>query len=403
MRLIWMFASLVVLASAGTPEDTSKQRYDNYRYDIWKDYDKHSKQLHIMVNPTEEKRFQLFLQLYGISNEILISNLQSLIDDESVENTRAAPTFGWTRYHNLAGIEAWLDEILATYPDVTEELVIGKSYEGRNIRGLKISYKAGNPGVVVESNIHGCEWITSATATWFINQLLSSDDRVIRDLAENHDWYIVPVLNVDGFVYSHEKNRLWRKTRQPSKVSSCIGADPNRNFDSHWMEEGGSDDPCAQNYAGLHAFSEPEIKAWSDFLISIKDKANVFLSFHSYSQLVLSPYGHTDLEFPDNYDHMMQVAKAYADAVKALPYGTVYHYGSSATTLYLVSGGAKEWAYNELDIKLTYTIEFRDSGRYGFVLPAAFILPNCEEAMTGIVALLAECEELGYLKPKYKL
>lgn len=99
------------------------------------------------------------------------------------------------------------------------------------------------------------------------------------------------------------------------------------------MEEGGSEDPCAPNYAGSHAFSEPEIKAWSDFLISIRDKANVFLAFHSYSQLVLSPYGHTDLEFPDNYDHMMQVAKAYADAVKALPYGTVYHYGSSATTL----------------------------------------------------------------------
>ncbi|XP_034489383.1 carboxypeptidase B2-like [Drosophila innubila] len=69
----------------------------------------------------------------------------------------------------------------------------------------------------------------------------------------------------------------------------------------------------------------------------------------------------------------------------------------------MVSGGAKEWAYNELDIKLTYTIEFRDTGRYGLVLPPAFILPNCEEALTGLVALMAECKKLGYLKPKFKL
>lgn len=116
----------------------------------------------------------------------------------------AASTFGWTRYHKLPEIEAWLDGILATYPDVTEGFEVGKSFEGRTIRGLKISYKSGNPGVFIESNIHANEWITSATCTWFINELLSSADEQVRHMAESHDWYIVPVLNVDGFVYSHE-------------------------------------------------------------------------------------------------------------------------------------------------------------------------------------------------------
>lgn len=129
----------------------------------------------------------------------------SLIDIESEANTRATQAFGWTRYHNLTDIEAWLDGILAAYPTVTEGFEIGKSYEGRTIRGLKISYKTGNPGVFIESNIHAREWITSATATWFINELLTSQDDLVRELAESHDWYIVPVLNVDGFAYSHEK------------------------------------------------------------------------------------------------------------------------------------------------------------------------------------------------------
>lgn len=61
----------------------------------------------------------------------------------------------------------------------------------------------GNPTIFIESNIHAREWITSSTATWFINELLTSTDPVIMDLAQNIDWYIIPVLNVDGFHYTH--------------------------------------------------------------------------------------------------------------------------------------------------------------------------------------------------------
>lgn len=69
----------------------------------------------------------------------------------------------------------------------------------------------------------------------------------------------------------------------------------------------------------------------------------------------------------------------------------------------LATGATIDWAYNEQDIKITYTIEFRDQGRYGFVLPPAFIIPNAEEALIGIVALLAEAKELGYLEIKSSL
>lgn len=127
--------------------------------------------------------------------------------DEETKASEISPDneeFGWTRYYELEDIEKWLDGILAAYPTVTEAFEIGKSYEGRTIRGIKISYKAGNPGIFIESNIHAREWITSATATWFINQLLTSADTQVRNLAENYDWYIIPVYNVDGFEYSHK-------------------------------------------------------------------------------------------------------------------------------------------------------------------------------------------------------
>ncbi|KAH8293119.1 hypothetical protein KR044_005420 [Drosophila immigrans] len=418
--IIPLLACLVLAQAASVAKD-EKVRYDNHAvykiklsnalqrqlllqlakrhqsYNLWNES---PSELHLMVSPNAKSEFEKHLNNANVTADIFIPNVQALIDTENT-NTRAAQSFGWTRYNTLAEIETWLDEILAKYSDVTEEIIIGKSYEGRTIRGIKISYKTGNPGVFIESNIHAREWITSATATWFINELLSSEDELIRELAESHDWYIVPVLNVDGFAYTHEKDRLWRKTRQPVSTSSCIGADPNRNYDVHWMENGGaSKDPCAEDFAGPNPFSEPEIKAMSEYLNSVKDQVNVLLAFHSYSQLLLSPYGHTDVQYPENYADLLTAAMAYADAVEALPYGTVYDYGSAATMLYTASGATNDYAY-QLGIKIAYTVEFRDKGFFGFVLPPAFIIPNAEEALIGIIALLAKCKTLGYLALKY--
>lgn len=130
------------------------------------------------------------------------------------------------------------------------------------------------------------EWITSATATWFINELLTSRDLVVRDLAENIDWYIIPVLNVDGFVYTHTTDRMWRKTRQPTS-SLCFGTDPNRNFDYLWFTGGASNNPCSETYAGPNAFSEPETRALSTYYDSMHKNVSAYISFHSYGQYLM--------------------------------------------------------------------------------------------------------------------
>lgn len=157
-----------------------------------------------------------------------------LIDsDKSTFQQRA---FDWTSYHTLDEIYAWLDNLLITHSNILTNIVIGQSFENRTIRAVKLSHKAGNPAIFIESHIHANEWITSATATWLLNELLTSTDLDVVELAQNIDWYIVPVLNVDGFVYTHEHDRMWRKTRQPHSIF-CNGADPNRNFDRFWRRK----------------------------------------------------------------------------------------------------------------------------------------------------------------------
>lgn len=70
--------------------------------------------------------------------------------------------------------------------------------------------------------------------------------------------------------------------------------------------------------------------------------------------------------------------------------GPRYSLGSSGRLLYPASGGSDDWAKGKMGIKYSYTLELRDSGRYGFVLPASFIQPTAKEAYAAVRAIVSE-------------
>ncbi|KAJ9590885.1 hypothetical protein L9F63_016090, partial [Diploptera punctata] len=199
----------------------------------------------------------------------------------------------------LDKIYEFLDSLIYHFPYATP-ITLGNSYEGRPIRGVKISYKSNNPGVFLESGTHAREWIAPATALFILNELLTSEDKSVRFIAENYDWYIFPSVNPDGYEYSHQVNRLWRKNRRPV-TEWCFGVDMNRNFDINWSA--GEYDPCRQTYPGPNAFSEPETKNLANFVMSIANNIQVYLSLHSYSQLLMFPYAYTHDHTP-NHDEL---------------------------------------------------------------------------------------------------
>ena len=57
-------------------------------------------------------------------------------------------------------------------------------------------------------------------------QPISDVDKVLA----KYDIYIVPVVNVDGYEFTHVGDRMWRKTRSNCRISRCCGVDPNRNW-----------------------------------------------------------------------------------------------------------------------------------------------------------------------------
>ncbi|KAG8250451.1 hypothetical protein J6590_101274 [Homalodisca vitripennis] len=298
---------------------------------------------------------------------------------------------------------SYLEYLQSTYPNLVEIFTIGKSSEGRPLKVVKISSDSSREvkrAIWIDGGTHGREWITPAVALYFIRQLVEHYAKY-RNIVDTMDWYIMPVMNPDGYEYSHSKDRFWRKSRAPNKPSSdserrgrlfwsygesCKGVDLNRNWDFHWSERGASDDPCKETYAGARAFSEPETKAVADFIMDHKDRMAAFITLHSYSQMWLVPWGYTRSRVKD-YDDLVYVGRKAIEALKKV-HGTEYDIGTSTSLLYPTSGSADDWAKGKAGIKYSYTVELRDKGSYGFLLPAAQITPTGRETFAAVRALV---------------
>lgn len=218
----------------------------------------------------------------------------------------------------------------------------------------------------IDGGIHAREWVSPATVTYILNELTTNWDEQpahIRGIT----WYIMPVMNPDGYEYSRNVNRLWRKNRSASHRPNCFGVDLNRNFDISWKGYGSSTNPCSDTYRGATPASELETKAVSEFLEKRKYNLESYLTYHSYGQLVVYPYAYKAVKVRD-----AAVLQRVADtAVSRIYQRTATTYRASVTheVLGIAGGGSDDWSRDALGVTYVYTVELRDRGYYGFVLP----------------------------------
>ncbi|XP_072044475.1 carboxypeptidase B-like [Amphiura filiformis] len=252
--------------------------------------------------------------------------------------------------------------------------------------GHSISTGGNKKAVVIHGAIHAREWITPATVIYLAKYLVEGGADA-RNLLNKFDFYIIPVLNVDGYAYTWTSNRLWRKTRKPNVGSDCVGTDPNRNFATGWGGAGSSEEPCSEIYHGTVPFSEPETAAIRDFVSSLGggDGVALYIDYHCFSQLWLIPYGYTDT-VPANYDTQFAGAEAACTAIKGV-HGMEYVSGNIYDVIYPASGESIDYMYAGQGVQFSYSPEGRDTGKYGFILPDCYIQPSGEENWAAFKAI----------------
>jgi len=293
-------------------------------------------------------------------------------------------------YRTWDEINTWEDQVAAAYPTLVEVAFVANSYENRPLRVMKVTSPTnkGKKSVIFwEGGIHAREWIAHATMLYMVSKLttLYGTDTTVTNFLNNFEVHIVPVVNPDGYVWTWTNDREWRKTRKPNTGSPCIGTDPNRNWDDHWCEQGASTNPCSDSYCGNKAFSEPEVLAMAQYVNNTNKAQKIlqFIDYHSYSQLYMAPYGWSPAPPPDAVVQQT-LGQGSCNAIKGVN-GLTYQYGRIYEIIYPASGSSADWGYDVGKVTYSYGIELRDTGEYGFLLPADQIVPQGEEIWASLL------------------
>jgi len=322
--------------------------------------------------------------MIGDLDGLIASQMQNFADRANEEDYNK-------NYHSIEEITARLQFFANNFENVDFIASVGSTIENRNVPALRFG-AVGTPSnpvptVWLECGIHAREWITSATCLYFTQKLFEGSKSEYKDLFDGLQFYLVPSVNPDGLTFSQKTNRLWRKNRRQNADGS-YGVDLNRNFGDHWNKGGSSTVPSSDTYMGTAPFSEPESANIVAFLNKIESEGAVIeagIDFHSYSQLLLRPYGWTTPEKsqPPNENRVQTLTADMRDAIKAV-HGTVFT-SEHAAELYIASGIASDWLATRSKQGLGLTYELRDTGRYGFLLPASQIIPSGEEILPSVV------------------
>uniref|UniRef100_A0A3Q3A2H8 Carboxypeptidase A6 n=1 Tax=Kryptolebias marmoratus TaxID=37003 RepID=A0A3Q3A2H8_KRYMA len=222
--------------------------------------------------------------------------------------------------------------------------------------------------VWMDCGVHAREWIGPAFCQWFVKEAISSYkyDSVTTRLLNQLSFYIMPVFNVDGYHFSWNSDRFWRKTRSKHHKSQCRGVDANRNWKVKWCDEGASSHPCDDTYCGPFAESEPEVKAVARFLRRHRKRVKAYISIHAYAQMLLYPYSYKYATIPN-----------FSCVVRRPSSAGISHKSAGA------SGSSIDWAYRN-GIPYAFAFELRDTGHFGFLLPESLIDPTCAETTRAV-------------------
>ena len=316
------------------------------------------------------------------------------IDEAQTRNVRMSPNTFNGGYRTVVEMRAFVDSKAAQYPNLAEVFIYGQSWErinrgpgfGSDLFGLRLTNRnrAGpKPTLFLMAAIHARELATAELALRLIDHLLTNygTDGDITWLLDEHQIVIVPVVNPDGRALA-QNNLSQRKNTNNTNGAGCanpptssnqFGVDLNRNYSWRWgTVNPPSENPCGQTFPGPVVASEPETQAIQTLVRSLfadqrgpgdsdaapADATGLMLTLHSYSNLVLWPWGDINAAAPNGADLALIGGKlgAYTGFTP-----------QQAIQLYATSGTTDDWSYGELGIaSFTFEVGPSSGGCSGF-------------------------------------
>jgi hypothetical protein len=309
----------------------------------------------------------------------------------------APPNLG--DYHTLAETMDELAAYAAAYPSIARLDTIGTSVESRPIVAMKISDNAdldeGEPQALVVGCHHARELMSVELPLYLMRRLLDGYglDPVLTDLVDTREVWIVPILNPDGHEHVRQNSggqpsSWWRKNRRPN-VDGTIGVDLNRNYGYHWGWDdfGSSPTPASETYRGTGPFSEPETDAIR--ALAASRAFTIAVSFHSYGELFLYPWGYDRLDTPDH-----GVFRALGDSVASQ---NGYRAGNPKSgAIYVTNGDLDDWTYGDTAEKpriFGFTFEVNSLEQGGFYPNDTLIPETCALNWGPLLTLLRYADE----------
>ncbi|MVN85377.1 carboxypeptidase [Deinococcus sp. HMF7620] len=289
------------------------------------------------------------------------------------ENLGSLSISGYSCYRTVEETYSSAQGLVSQYPNLASWSSIGSTWLKTKGRGgydmnvLKLTNKSTGgtkPRLLITASIHAREYTPAELSTRFAEYLLANygRDADVTWMLDSQEVWLVLQSNPDGRKKA-EAGASWRKNVNDTQKCSngLFGADLNRNFTYAWGTGGSSTDPCNETYRGVSAGSEPETQNLQNLIkaafadnrgASRTDAApantsGVYMDIHSYSQLVLWPWGDTTTAAPNGA------------ALQSLGRKLAYFNGytpEQSVGLYPTSGTTDDFAYGELGVA-SYTIE----------------------------------------------
>jgi Zinc carboxypeptidase len=305
----------------------------------------------------------------------LIKNGKGQTVSRQAELMAAAGYNVFRSYDEPGGIRDELYAIAAKNPGIVKLAVIGHTVEGREIIALKVTKNArttadgSRPDVLYMGTVHAREWIATEVVRRELRYFVDNYNKVadVTSLVNTRELWFLVVANPDGYQFTFDAERLWRKNLRDidgnGQITNGDGVDLNRNYDINWRydEEGSSTPSASETYRGPSPASEPETQAHQALMNRLKFK--FLVTYHSYGPLLLYPFG-WQVQTPSADDPLF-LAYTGTDANPAVP---GFDPGVGAD-LYTTNGTTDDYAYSKTGA-LSWTPELEEGCEgCGFVFP----------------------------------